>query len=233
MCGRFTQAMPWSAVWAFSQPLVLSLPTEPLIPRYNIAPTQPAWVIASDGAGGGNVGPMRWGLVPSWAGSLPTGVSTFNARIESAASKPTFRHVFGRRHCLVPATGYYEWVGSGRTKQPWFIAPADDSMMFFAGLWDRWLSPTGEPMLSFTVLTAPATGGLAALHDRRPVLIPANGAATWLAGGTPAMDQVSSGRAELNLRWHPVARDVGNVRVDHAELIEPIHGADPPEACGR
>lgn len=111
MCGRFTQATPWAAVRAFSEPLTLTLPAEPLEPSYNIAPTQQAWVIASDGKGGGKAGQMRWGLVPHWAKDIKCGLATFNARIETAATKPTFRTSFAARHCLVPASGYYEWVG--------------------------------------------------------------------------------------------------------------------------
>ena len=172
MCGRFTQAMPWSAVWAFSQPLALAVPDEPLVPRYNIAPTQSAWVIASDGHGGAKAGTMRWGLVPHWGKDLKLGLSSFNARIETAAAKPTFRQAFERRHCLLPASGYYEWVSAGKAKQPWYIRPVDAPMMLFAGLWDRWQSPDGTTLLSFTVLTQAADGELASLHDRRPVMVP-------------------------------------------------------------
>ncbi|WP_397574254.1 SOS response-associated peptidase [Silanimonas sp.] len=225
MCGRFTQAVPWSAVWAFSQPLVLAVPDEPLSPRYNIAPTQSVWVIAGDGAGGAKVGAMRWGLVPGWANSLPSGLSTFNARIESVAMKPTFQQVFGRRHCLIPVGGYYEWVGTGRAKQPWYITPSEDQMMFFAGLWDRWMSPTGEALLSFTVLTAPADGGLARLHDHRPMIIPAVLGGDWLSAGPKALS-VLTGLQPPDLRWHPVAIDVGNVRSDHSGLIEPVAAID-------
>jgi putative SOS response-associated peptidase YedK len=45
--------------------------------------------------------------------------------------------------------------------------------MFFAGLWDRWQSPIGKTLLSFTILTTAATGELAELHDRRPIIVPA------------------------------------------------------------
>jgi putative SOS response-associated peptidase YedK len=116
MCGRFAQAVPWSTVWAFSQPLAIAIPEEPLVPRYNIAPTQAAWVVAGYGARGAKAGSMRWGLVPGWAHKLPLGLSTFNTRAESAPTKPTFRHLLERRHFLVPAHGCCEWVGTGRAK---------------------------------------------------------------------------------------------------------------------
>lgn len=50
----------------------------------------------------------RWGLVPTWAKEIGVGVRAFNARIETAAEKPTFRSAFAKRRCLLPADGYYE-----------------------------------------------------------------------------------------------------------------------------
>ena len=167
---------------------------------------------------------MRWGLVPGWADSAASRMSTFNARIESAATKPTFRQVLGRRHCLVPASGYYEWVGTGRAKQPWYITPANDPLMFFAGLWDRWQSQSGESLLSFTILTTAATGELAEMHERRPIICPATHAAEWLRAGNAAAAQLLAHERETALRWHPVGRAVGDVREDHPELIRPVGG---------
>lgn len=211
--------MPWSAVWAFSQPLVLAVPDEPLVPRYNIAPTQSAWVIASDGHGGAKAGTMRWGLVPHWAKDLKSGLATFNARIETAATKPTFRQAFERRHCLVPASGYYEWVGAGKDKQPWYIRPVEAPMMFFAGLWDRWQLPDGTTLLSFTVLTQAADGDLARLHDRRPVMVPPSGAEEWLAAGAGAAERLVQRAGETELAWHRVGKEVSNARAEGASLI--------------
>jgi len=222
MCGRFSQATPWSEVWAFSQPLVLSVPAEPIVPRYNIAPTQLAWVIASDGQGGAKAGAMRWGLVPHWAKDSKSGFATFNARIETAATKPTFRQAFERRHCLVPVSGYYEWVGEGREKQPWYIHPAEGSVMFLAGLWERWVSPAGESVLSFTVLTEPAEGEMAALHLRKPVMIQAALAPEWLNADAHAAADVLARVRPAALQWHTVGSKVGNARADGEELIRAL-----------
>jgi hypothetical protein len=66
--------------------------------------------VASDGKR--MLGPMRWGLIPNWW-SKPLKemkVATFNARAETVAEKPMFQESFERRRCLVPASGYYEWV---------------------------------------------------------------------------------------------------------------------------
>lgn len=222
MCGRFTQAVPWAVVWAFSQPLVLEVPEEPVVPRYNIASTQEAWVIAGDGRGGAKAGRMRWGLVPHWAEDVKSGLATFNARLESAATKPTFRQAFERRHCLVPASGYYEWVGTGKAKQPWYIRPERDPVLFFAGIWDRWVPPNGAPMLSFSILTMAAAGELARLHDRQPVMLAADLARAWLTPDHLSSEQGLTAAAMPSLCWYPVATAVGNVREDGEHLIKPV-----------
>ena len=37
-------------------------------------------------------------------------LATFNARIERVTTKPFFREPFKHRRCLIPVSGYYEWV---------------------------------------------------------------------------------------------------------------------------
>jgi len=197
------------------------VPEEPLLPRYNIAPTQLAWTIASDGKGGLKAGVMRWGLVPHWTKELKSGLATFNARIESAATKPTFRQAFERRHCLVPVSGYYEWVGDGKAKQPWYIHPAEAPLMFLAGLWERWASPIGD-LLSFTVLTEPAEGELKALHDRKPIIISPEMASQWLDALAHRSVEVLAQARSPRLLWHQVGTAVGNARLEGKQLIAAV-----------
>src|SRR3989442_15316129 len=54
-----------------------------------------------------------WSLLPPWAKHLDyaNGISTFNAKAESVAERPTFRNAFLKRRCIVPAEAFYEWVG--------------------------------------------------------------------------------------------------------------------------
>ena len=58
-------------------------------------------------------------LVPFWAKDETISYSTVNARAETVATKPAFRDAFKKRHCLIPADGYYEWKQvAPKVKQP-------------------------------------------------------------------------------------------------------------------
>src|SRR5665811_2331962 len=98
--------------------------------------------------------PMRWGLVPSWWKKMAKETpSTFNARAETVAEKPMFRSAFKRTRCLIPASGYYEWLNTPIGKQPYYYTARDGSPLTIAGLWDEWKDiETGEPLKSCTCL---------------------------------------------------------------------------------
>ena len=131
---------------------------------------------------------MRWGLIPYWwkkpLKQLP---ATFNARAESLANKPTFRDAFKRHRCIIPASGYYEWIARPDSKQPYFISAADGGVLNFAGLWDRWKTPeTGEPVASCTIIVTDANAPTRTIHDRMPVLLDKADFEPWPSGSAGA-----------------------------------------------
>jgi putative SOS response-associated peptidase YedK len=79
---------------------------EGIVPRYNIAPTQPVPVVRATDSGR-EITSIRWGLIPSWAKDASS--AQINARSETALEKPTFRESFERRRCLIPADGFYKY----------------------------------------------------------------------------------------------------------------------------
>jgi putative SOS response-associated peptidase YedK len=97
---------------------------------------------------------MRWGLIPYWAKESSIALKTINAMSETAAEKPTFRDAMKRRHCLIPADAFYDWLRPGpQEKQPYSIGMANDSVFAFAGLWDRWLDQRNDAIETCTILT--------------------------------------------------------------------------------
>jgi hypothetical protein len=89
-------------------------------PRYNIAPTQPVAVIRQNPTEPvRDLSLMRWGLIPSWSKDPSAAARMINARAETAATKPAFSDALKSRRGLIPADGFYEWVRTGKAKQPY------------------------------------------------------------------------------------------------------------------
>lgn len=96
----------------------------------------------------------QFGLVPHWAQDLKFGRRTFNARSETAATKPSFRDAWRQaRHCIIPVVAIYEPDWRSGKAIATRISRADGQPMGIAGLWDTWKSPQGETVHSFTMLT--------------------------------------------------------------------------------
>jgi putative SOS response-associated peptidase YedK len=224
MCGRYElHSNPAAIALAFG----LEYPPS-LRPRYNVAPTQPVPVVRVNAAGERELVQMRWGLVPRWARDPSIGTKMINARGETAAAKPSFSTAFRRHRCLLPADGFYEWqpMADG-SKRPVLIGLEGGGVFGLAGLYERWLSPQGEPLDTCTILTTDANAALRPLHDRMPAIVPREQYARWLDPAEPdPRDLVAPYPAEA-MTWWPVSRRVNNVRNDDASCIEPLVGHDP------
>jgi putative SOS response-associated peptidase YedK len=57
-------------------------------------------------------------------------------------------------------------------KQPYYLTTAGCSVMAFAGLWEYWRSPDGDPLVSMTIITSDAVGPMREIHDRMPLILP-------------------------------------------------------------
>ena len=132
--------------------------TEAFQPSWNVAPTDPLTVVLQR-EDGRTVERPRWGLIPSWAKSSREGARFINARAETVATSPAFRVAFGKRRCIVPSDGFYEWQQTGgKRKQPFFLGPVADrgAVLAMAGLWSVWKDPaTGLWVTSAAVITTP------------------------------------------------------------------------------
>ena len=194
-------------------------------PDYNVAPTRSVPIVWQDEQR--RLELARWGLIPTWAKDVGFGARTFNARIESAAEKPSFRGAFTKRRALVPADGYYEWkkLGGGAkpAKQPYYIHPADDSVIALAGLHEWWRAAGEQDWVhSFSIITGPAAGELAEIHDRMPLPVAPDRQDAWLDPQLSDPEQIR-GLLDVGIApgWvaRPVGAAVGNVRNNGPELL--------------
>ena len=98
--------------------------------------------------------PGLFGLVPHWADSTKLTKSTFNARSETAAEKPSFRDAWKKaQHCIIAAEAIYEPDWRSGKAVATRISTIDGSPLGIAGLWSSWKSGKGEVVHSFTMLT--------------------------------------------------------------------------------
>jgi len=179
MCGRYVlrRLKEWLDD-AFAELKIR--PDLSFLARYNIAPTQNVPAVRWEEGGPALVN-LRWGLIPSWAKDPSIGSRMINARAESLADKPVFRTAFQRRRCLIPADGFYEWqtLAGQKQKQPHLIYLKNDRPFAFAGIWDRWETPT-ETIESFSVITTQANALIQPIHDRMPVILIGANCDQWI-----------------------------------------------------
>jgi len=214
MCGRYTLTTPGDLLAE-----ELGLDSAPdVAPRYNIAPTQESLIVVQPATD-------RIAKKAVWGFGGGRGSLLINARSETVAKKPAFRDAFVSKRCLIPADGFYEWLGGRGQRQPIYFSPADRRPMAFAGLWE-WLAddPAGfDPAAVFTILTTSANELVARVHDRMPVILDRSSFSLWLNPETPVAELAGSlvpppARA---LSHRPVNRAVNDVRFDSPACLDP------------
>jgi putative SOS response-associated peptidase YedK len=226
MCGRFTFL---ETLGDLAQTLQISqLPNQEIPISWNIKPTQDVYFIKED-----SLEIASWGMIAPWSKSLAEARKSqsiaINARSETVHERPTFRNSLRTSRCLIPASGYYEWaseLGEYKPRQPVYISHEENSILTFAGIYDRWVSPQGEEFSSVSIITRSAVGDLATVHSRMPVFLPPDRISTWL---DPNLTDVQTIRSlfegfepDLGLRFWPVSDLVNSIKNDGAELVSPI-----------
>src|SRR4051794_23265245 len=153
---------------------------------------------------------MRWGLVPSWwKKSLKELPATFNARAETVTEKPMFRDAFKRGRCLIPASGYYEWLNTPDGKQPFYFTRRDGDVMTIAGLWANWTNPAdGSKVKSAAMVIGSANVFVRQFHDRMPMVLEKNEFDAWEHGDSKLAASLLDPAGEEVLQARPVSRRV-------------------------
>ncbi len=126
---------------------------------------------------------MRWGFIPNWSETMPSRPLT-NARSETVATLPSFRNSFRSKRCILPASEFYEWTGTGKRKRRVTFQPSASLKLFaFAGLWDVWKREE-RSIQSCTLITVSANSVVLPTHNRMPVILQPVEIKLWLDPGT-------------------------------------------------
>jgi putative SOS response-associated peptidase YedK len=244
MCGRYSQYGELSEIRIEFDVDRVDISRD-FRPLYNIAPSygpgfeQPIVVRNRSGERVLRLG--RWWMIPSfWDKPLKTLPTAFNARAEELESKPFFRDAFRRRRCLVPATGWREFVPARQSKKQPYHFKLEREVFAFAGVWSTWTSPDGELVDSFAIVTTRPNATAAAIHDRMPLVMPPDLYSAWLeddAQAASVLERAQERAADLHLEMYPADPRGNSVRFEGPEVIQKVDQvpqlAEPPSDAGR
>ena len=154
--------------------------------------------------------PMRWDLIPSFylqsekltvaevikrknsraknpATGKSWGFSSYNARIESVRTLPSFRRPWeNSQRCIISVDAFRERPNMDDAPKEFKGREYEINLpqtMFFGGLWDSWQGKDGEILNSCTVITT-SSEGIEPLrkiwHERVPILFNDHDAEIWM-----------------------------------------------------
>lgn len=160
----------------------------------------------------------RWGFRRQWArGPL------INATAEKLNDARTWKIPFRNSRCIVPVSGYYEWVN----RRPFYIT--NDSPLFACGLWEE-----RECDRFFTIVTTSGVDSAGEVHDRMPLFLSDELVEDWLNPGGLSMNEateliavVTSSAMEIarEIKAWEVSTRINNVRTavrSDSSLITPV-----------
>ena len=178
MCGRYVIGET-----SEMQPIVDDMMQSSLVRKWNelfsvktygeMSPTDIVPVIASNRNRQRAVFPMKWGFNGR--------TLLINARVETAAEKPTFRDAWKRHRCIVPASYYLEWEhltdnnGRKKTGDKYAIQPENSSITWLCGLYRL-----ENDLPFFVILTGEPGEQIRFIHDRMPLILPEHLVDAWI-----------------------------------------------------
>ena len=215
MCGRFTLRNPDRIKIGDFDYYDFNV----LIPRYNIAPTQPILTVVEHETMR-EAKFLQWGLIPFWS-KEPKGI--INARVETIDEKPSFKESFEKRRCLIVADGFYEWERNGKISQPYYFQMKDEAPFAFAGIWDRWHSDD-RSITSCAIVTTTANDLLSKIHTRMPVILRPESYDLWLREDSRAADlkDLLIPFPSDQMMSYAVSYDVNDAKVDDQSLLRKV-----------
>jgi putative SOS response-associated peptidase YedK len=236
MCGRFVRK---SSALHVAEAFDARNNSEELSMSFNVAPTSQIFAVVSEQSKRSLVN-YSWGLVPRWASDTSRAASMINARVETAAEKPSFKDLVTKNRCVLPMDGYFEWKEQLRhdgmkpmksVKQPFYFSANLESrfshrgVLAVAGLWTSWKDPNqpnSHVLHTVVALTTHANDMVGEIHHRMPVLLDEQGVENWLdtSSQSPIGELVVVPNDALIVC--AVSTKVNSSRNNGRELIDPI-----------
>jgi len=214
MCGRFTNDAELSDIKLAFGVEQLELYRE-WKPTYNVTPSYGSGVeqliVVQTKEGKRSLRLGRFWLIPAnWKKPLKELPTAFNARSEELTRRSLWKQPFASHRCLVPATGWREFRGETGKKHAYHFHLAR-TLFAFAGLCSTWISPDGEAIDTFAIVTTEPTPLAASVHDRMPLVVTPERYADWLGASDPERVLAEAKRDAFQLPFEVYESDpVGN-----------------------
>lgn len=230
MCGRYALFTAPDELEKYFEAIVSNAGT--IEPNYNVTPGMVMPVVAIGREGVPVITAFRWGLIPNWAKEASIGYKMMNARSETIAEKPSFAMPFQRRRCVIPSNGFYEWQRDGKNRIPYFVSREDDDIMAYAGIYDRWRSPEGMDVFSYSIITTTANERIQAIHERMPVVLNRQDVRRWLHPETSVgqLQELMQPLLEARTRVYRVSDAVNKPAHNYPALLDELSSPNHPDA---
>jgi len=237
MCGRYSNEAEFSQIRLLFQATDQTF--RPWVPRYNISPSSGGGfeqlIVTADRPGSRQIRLARFWFIPEgWAKPLNQLPTTFNARSEDLDRRRLWRTPFAQSRCLVPATGWREFLGVAKAKQPYHFrlagSGAEPRPFAFAGLHGTWTSPDGEVVDSFAILTTTPSPTAAPIHDRMPLVMPSDLYDQWLTDSAARHEVLAAAQKsaqELALDVFPSDPIANSVHYEGAAAVARVEPSAP------
>jgi len=143
---------------------------------------------------------FRWGLMPFWASDA------ICADGDSIAEKPVYDRMIRKQRCVIPCSGFFgktqedgkaKAKAKGKASEEPCFTKEEGKSFGLAGLYEIWVSPSGEEFRACTMLTYPDRRD--ASGQRMPVVLRESDVEKWLDPSFNDKDRVQSLIAPVNL----------------------------------
>ena len=154
-----------------------------------------------------------------------------NARAESLAETPAFKHLVGCRRCIIPADGFYEWRKQGKRKVPMWVILGTGSCSDWPVCGTYGASPTGSGWSR----SSSSPRNPMNWCDRYTTACPSSSDRKTKSNGLTLLEHFSSKAKSLLKPYpeelmdaHDVSTIVNSAKYDGPECIQPAEEDDMP-----
>ncbi|MDP9017678.1 MAG: SOS response-associated peptidase, partial [Candidatus Eremiobacteraeota bacterium] len=159
MCGRFSLTQRLEVLERIFRAKARN---RIVLPRYNIAPTQPIVAICNDEPQ--IIQEVQWGLQAFQRNGAPPKLLV-NAKAETLRERSMYASLFESRRCLILADGFFEWETRAGKRYPRYFRHRDGQPFAFAGLYDEQAEKRHA-----VIITTQANTTVSRSHNRMPVM---------------------------------------------------------------